>query len=199
MMTPFWRERRRGSRVRAGLPAAFTFGGMQGRIIIKTRRACLTDHFPDGIGSSLLCNAGQRRALGSQGVVIVLEIREPDVHEAFEHADGLHSLKATAVINDGDMKLWLCRFKCLQDRRQEMGRGYKIDVVRALILKPKEDPGKLRYGDFLSKASCADLMILAEDAAERTVGKENSAGTGRCGAIRTRFRGSSGRGSCSRI
>ena len=57
-----------------------------------------------------------------------------------------------------------------------MGRGDKIDIVRALFLQRKECPYKLFCRDLTAAGRVTDLAILAIDTAQRAPTEEDSPG-----------------------
>jgi hypothetical protein len=58
-----------------------------------------------------------------------------------------------------------------------MGRGNKVDIVYSALLKPYHDCGKACRLNLIAFAPVADIIILAENAAQAAVGKKDGAGT----------------------
>ena len=73
----------------------------------------------------------------------------------------------------------------LDDGRQELGSSHQIDIVRALCLQFQKNFLQTRFGNIFSKAFAADLVVLAETAAQRAAGKKD--GTASVKTADTRF------------
>ena len=56
--------------------------------------------------------------------------------------------------------------------RNVVGRGDEIDIMASLSLEIQHDFGQFFRSDFFTMAEVAYVIILAEDAAEVTVGEE---------------------------
>jgi len=64
----------------------------------------------------------------------------------------------------------------VDDLWNKMSGSDQVDVVGALLLQFQKNLCQPLGADLLAKASCADGVVLAEDAAQRTAGKKDRAG-----------------------
>ena len=79
------------------------------------------------------------------------------------------------VIDHRDCEPVFYQIEGFNNGRQKLGGGDQVDIVGALILKTEKKIGKLADGNLFSEAFLADLIILAETAAQRTAGEKDGA------------------------
>jgi hypothetical protein len=54
-----------------------------------------------------------------------------------------------------------------------MGGGDKVDIMASHFLKSLHGPGHIRKSDTVTPSFVADVIILAEEAAEATMGEKD--------------------------
>ena len=103
-----------------------------------------------------------------QTVIIIFEVRKPDIHIIFQGQDGFNGFITAAVVDNGNGKLRADKVQGRRDMGQVLGRCHQIDVMGALGLQIQEDAGQLSGGQLFPKVLAAQLPVLAETAAQGT-------------------------------
>ena len=136
---------------------------LQGSVHI--RDTGLGEHLLKGLlcHGKIVCRSG---IAGGEGRIHVFEVRQIDIHISPKPPKGIDPFIAAAVQNDGNGEAVPDPVQGMEDIGQPVGGGHQIDVLRPFSLQPEKDIGKGIVGDLPAKAAVADLMILAEDAAQ---------------------------------
>ena len=152
-------------------------------VVSQTVRARLAQHLPDRIQRDGRIVRRQRQ-LSPQRFVRIFEIRQIDLHEAFQFLQRLGAFIAGAVPDDGDRKRQV--FQDAGDLPGKMTGRNEADIVNALLQKSFDDPDQLiavrrKAGDL----AAGDGMILTVDAGQMTARKKERAAA--AGPAQARF------------
>lgn len=129
----------------------------KGRIcFLPHRGACLPYHLEDGQGGAFKVITGMGISEG-QTVIIIFEVRKPDIHVIFQGQDGFNGFITAAVVDNGDGKFGPGKVQGGRDMGQVLGGGHQIDVMGALVLQVQEDAGQMSCGQFFPEVLAAEL------------------------------------------
>ena len=105
----------------------------------EDRLRTLPHHLRDG-GRSILEIVRGTCVAGREGGRDIFQIREPDVHQAFQRLYSFHALIAPCIVDDWNAQpIFLSALEGRDQERHEMLGSYEIDVVRPLLLEFKKD------------------------------------------------------------
>ena len=129
----------------------------KGRIcFLPHRGACLPYHLEDGQGGAFKVIPGMGISEG-QTVIIIFEVRKPDIHIIFQGQDGFNGFITAAVVDNGYGKFRPGKVQGGRDMGQVLGGGHQIDVMGAFVLQVQEDAGQMSCGQLFPEVLAAEL------------------------------------------
>ena len=106
----------------------------------------------------------------------IFEVGEPHIHHVPQRAHHLHGLIARGIAHDGQPEAMAAgQTDRLDHMRGEMQGRHEVDVERTLILELEHHVREACGRHLEAEALLRDLVVLAEDAAQRAAREEDGA------------------------
>ena len=107
-----------------------------------------------------------------------LEVGHVDVDEPIHQFNGMERIVRTGVVDQGQAQTTLNgQRQGLENLGHYVLGGDEVDIMAALFLEPQHHGGQVFGTRALAAALPTDVVVLAENAAQVTPGKENRART----------------------
>ena len=124
--------------------------------LLPHRGACLPYHLEDGQGGAFKVITGVGISEG-QTVIIIFEVRKPDIHIIFQGQDGFNGFITAAVVDNGNGKFRPGKVQGGRDMGQVLGGCHQVYVMGALVLQVQEDAGQMSCGQLFPEVLAAEL------------------------------------------
>ena len=145
----------------------------QDAVFRKPVRPGDTAHFTDGGGGSLEIIRGFGAQLSGAGG-IMLQVRQKDIHRAFQHMQGFHGFIAGGVPDDRERRT--PELQRVQDPRNKGRAGDQGQRLNTQIREAFQRVGKLAGSEGSPRAGMRDFAVLAVNTTESATGKKDGPG-----------------------